>query len=1287
MTRRGKARLVLLLALLAGAAFLLLRANQLTARGLERALSRFFQRDVTVREVRWRAFPLEAEVLGLRVGGPEPGSPPFLEAPRIVAAPALGPLLLRRLVLARLRIEGPRIRIRAHSEGGDDIPKMGGGGRGFFELRVRRLVIEDGEFLLDHRRVPLALDLPDFRGRLASRIAGSLGGELSFGPGRLRFGSNPELSLATQMEIRLEGPLLTVERARLQAQGTELAYEGQLHLASRPRGEFSLAGAVDLALLDRHVMRTGLGIKGAARWEGRAWVDGSRLRLAGKLAGSDGEFDGVPVPRFEGRLAWDDKGVHLRELQVEALSGSGLLNIEIPPGLSVATLDAKVREADAEAAARWIFALGPLALGSAATGEVALSWPRGRFRELSGRVGLDLLAKTDGRTPLWGRLDWQARAGVQAIERARLQTPESEAQLAGTIGLDESAELALDATSHDVAATDALLARVRRALGTPDAQPAGFGGRGEFHGRWLGTLRYPRFEGSFDGEDISYLGVTWGGARWSGSATPDEVRSTRLELQRGDSLLRVKGRLETGYYGDHDALELELRALQWPAEDFVRALGVELAFSGPLSGELAVRGRRSAPLGEGRFAVRGGRYYRVPFEDLDAQLVLRPGAVELSAGRARVGGGTLSFRGSASDEGVYDGALEAQSVEIAELLQASAIELPLGGRVSAKLTLQGPLARPRGRAEIRSPRLFFGDEGLGAVQATLTGRGDGRLAVDASCRSPRVKLALGGALAADPQADSELRLSIEETSLDPFLRVLYPGLPAVVTLVASGEASLAGKLGAPRELRGGASLRQLLVNLPEYPVRNRGPLRFELEAGSLRVLEAALQGDGTDLRVLGSAGLAGTAPLAFKVDGEADLRALAVVTRRLRGRGAARLTMSVAGSAEAPRVDGTLELSGGGLRLRGFPTGVEGLRGSVRFSEKSARVVGVAGSLGGGEATLEGQASYGEGKLSAVDLQAVGRRVALPYPEGLRSLLDFELRLFGDGARQWLSGTIDVRRALWTRRYDIASELLAAAAPRPAAASLREGLRYDIKVRAPGTLEVDNNLANLRARAELTIAGGSLAPLILGRAEIDRGRVYFQGNTYTIRRGSIDFTNPQRIDPLFNIEAETRIRSYRVTLSVNGTLERVYPTLSSDPPLSAVQIVGLLAGADETTVSSLTQSQSDQAKMAATGAATLAAGRISEQVGLERQAERLFGLNRFSIDPALVRGDISNPTARLTVGKRITPDLSVLYSIDLRSGRDQLLTVEYTLSDRFSVVLTSAETSGLGVDVRVRQSR
>jgi translocation and assembly module TamB len=359
----------------------------------------------------------------------------------------------------------------------------------------------------------------------------------------------------------------------------------------------------------------------------------------------------------------------------------------------------------------------------------------------------------------------------------------------------------------------------------------------------------------------------------------------------------------------------------------------------------------------------------------------------------------------------------------------------------------------------------------------------------------------------------------------------------------------------------------------------------------------------------------------------------------------------------------------------------------------------VSGTLASGPLTLEGQLGYAGGALGNYDVRATGRSLALRYPEGLRSLLDAELRLFGDPQQQWVTGKIDVRQALYTRRYDVASELLALrrTLPAPASGTAGTGARLDLRITAPGTLRIDNNLATLAARADLLLSGTSDAPAVTGRAEIERGRLYFQGRTYTIQRGALDFVNPQRLDPLFDIEATTRMRSYQVTLRVSGTLERVTPTLTSDPPLSSLQILALLAGQEESEVANLTQTQAreKQGIMAATGAATLAAGRLSESMGLEREAERLFGLNRFSIDPSLLRGASNTRTARVTVGKRLTPDLNVLYSQDLRGTEERIVAIEYALSDRFSLLLTHTDPGqaktgteqGWAFDVRIRQSR
>jgi len=1286
---RRRRLLFLALVLLAGLA-LLARAPDWLRNQLARTLSEVFRRPVVVGQIRFLTYPLAVELRDLRVGGEGPGAPPFLEVPRVLVTPSIAPLRFGRIVLSRVRLEGPRIYLHSFAQGGDNIPKTGGGGRSGINLSIGRIVIQRGELVLEHERVPLELDLPEFQGRLVADGPRALQGNLSFGPGTLRFGSAPTLPVSAEVNLGIEGPVVSAQAGHLRARGTDLEWRGQIRFGgSRTLGQFTVDGPVDLDTLEQHVMRTGFGIKGAARFRGTVSVDGPRLRIDGRMEGQEGAFAGNAVDRFGGELAWSSDGVVLRNLDLQALGGTGTLDVDVPSGHArPVRLRGPVKDVDAEALLRALFGYGPLQVGASATGDFLVEWPKGRVRQISGGVHLDLAERADGRTPLSGRFDWSADQGLENIEGADLRTPSTRARVSGKVDEEDRAELALDADSTDLAATDGLLLRVRRALGNGEAQPLGFTGTGLFRGRWKGTLGAPVFEGRFSGRDLGYAGVAWGKAEWAGSTDAVAVRSHSLIVSRGGAEVWLDGQVETGFFGGDDAIDARVRFKDWPAEDIVKAMSWDLDLRGPLTGEATLRGRRSRPEGSAVLSAGNGRYYGVPFDDARVALEWRDGVTAVTDGLVSLGGGQVYLGGSLTDDGVYDGAAEAREVDAAALFQEASPSLQVGGRISGRATLQGTLARPRLRASFAAKRLFIGDEGLGALAASFTGKGDGQIAVDATCRSARVDLALRGSVGAAAPYASDLHLTAADTSLDPFLRAVLPALPAPLGVMVSGQVAVRGPLASPKSLTGAAALSEVAVLFPDYPVRSREPVRLELEGGALRLKTLRLAGEGTDLEIAGEAGVLGSAAVAITARGTADLRSLAALSRRLRGSGSARLSLSVSGTTAAPRVDGRLTLEGAGLRVRGFPHGLEAAQGTLRFNESALEVESITGNLAGGTVELQGRATYAQGKVTSFDLRPVGQGIALRYPEGMRSLLDADLRLFGDEDRQWLTGAVEVKQATYIRRYDVASELLASRASAEGVATLEDGLRFDLKIKAPGTLRIDNNLASLQARADLTLQGTASEPVVVGRAEVDRGRLFFQGQTYVIRRGVIDFTNPRKIDPLFDIEAETRIRSYRVNLKVNGTLDRVTPTLSSDPPLSSVQILNLLAGADESVVSSLTEAQAGQTQLAATGAATLAAGRLSEQVGLERGVERVFGLNRFSIDPSIVRGGAGTTTsARLTVGKRLTPDLSVIYSQDLRGTEERILSIEYILSDRFSLLLTREQPGGLGFDLRLRRSR
>ncbi len=97
-------------------------------------------------------------------------------------------------------------------------------------------------------------------------------------------------------------------------------------------------------------------------------------------------------------------------------------------------------------------------------------------------------------------------------------------------------------------------------------------------------------------------------------------------------------------------------------------------------------------------------------------------------------------------------------------------------------------------------------------------------------------------------------------------------------------------------------------------------------------------------------------------------------------------------------------------------------------------------------------------------------------------------------------------------------------------------------------------------------------------------------------------------------------------------------------------------------------------------ATTLLSELLTERI--EEQTGRLFGINRFQIDPLLV-GRGGDPTARLTVGRRITKDLSVTFSTNLATAEEQIILIEYRLRNNLSIIGVRDQRGNFGFDVRV----
>ena len=286
---------------------------------------------------------------------------------------------------------------------------------------------------------------------------------------------------------------------------------------------------------------------------------------------------------------------------------------------------------------------------------------------------------------------------------------------------------------------------------------------------------------------------------------------------------------------------------------------------------------------------------------------------------------------------------------------------------------------------------------------------------------------------------------------------------------------------------------------------------------------------------------------------------------------------------------------------------------------------------------------------------------------------------------------------------DAASNLLELGAGReetPAAPPAPSGipLRFDVRLLAPSTLRVENNVARIVSSADLALRGTYDKPLIFGRAEIERGEVLFEGRRYLVTRGTIDFSNPTKIEPFFDLEAETRVRvpgqTYSVTMNAAGTMTRFQWALNSDPPLPNVDILSLLlnnsAPADPELAQLRTPQQTEQQLLQAR-AAQLLVSPISSGVG--HVVEQTFGVDTFQITPSLndptQQSSRFNPGARLTIGKRISSRAYLTFSQTLTpqsTSREQIIVLEYDQSDRVSWLLSQNEDRSYALEMRVRHA-
>jgi hypothetical protein len=1316
----------------------------------ERAGSRQIERPLHIGRLSVRLLTGDFLVEDLIIDGLEPGHRPFLSAGEVVLDIPWWSVFRRDLVIRSVDLRDWSMLVETFENGRHNFPRFTSGrpreGPPLITTTVQAVRATRGQFAYeDHDGATWSIVAPNIDITMTRLV--QYRGQASFSDGSVRILSYEPMWAHMNCSFTIDKGRVLIDAMELHTDGAVSQVEGEVDLGNWPEQLHRVRSVVQFPRM-REIFwpDRAFTLAGEGNFDGTFHLFKGGHELEGRFESADAGLDQFRFPGLAGQVRWTSDRLEVTDTTAGFGGGRAALRFSMMPlGLptpGTASFSATYENVDLTELTHTLDLRG-LRLAGQASGRNLLEWPLGEGGGLDRRSGGGEIVVTPpagvgvhGATlearvgpeptgpveatgefdrvplraplPIGGRVAYRFDPEWITVEPSAVASPGTYVAFEGRTAYGAASRIPFHVTSADWQESDRILAAIMTAFGA-NTGAVPFGGRGTFDGVMLDDFKRPRVEGRFSGRSVMAWDIVWGSVE-AGVAIEDAYATiTDGVITDSDSRMEVDGKFSLGFPRPDGGEELNarVRLADRPVVDLRHAFELDdYPVDGRLSGEFHVYGRYQAPLGFGRATVSPGEAYRERFDRATAGVRLEGDGVRFDGLEMTKDSGVVTGAAYVGFDGTYSFEAAGRSLPVESIDAVRRSGVPISGTFRFSAFGKGRFDNPRYDVRGAIEDVFLADEGVGQVTGRLSIRDNALIVEQLDAASPRLTASGAGRIALTDEAEADFSIRFSDTSLDPYARIYQPGLSPFTTAVASGTIRVRGPLAAAEQLTADVAIERLDLRLFDYALANDGAIDLRMGEGVVRAARLRLAGESTQLDVAGEIRLADE-ELDLRARGDANLGILQGFLRDIRSRGSASLETEITGTLSRPVIGGRLSIENGRLRHFALPHSIDELNGQVAFNAGGVSFEGLTGSLGGGHVQFGGSVLFEGFFPNEFSLTANGTDMRLRYPEGFRSIVDADLALRGPVAEPVLGGTVLVRDATWVKAFDSGGSMFdfgggtgdgtgTGAAP-PTGGESVFPVRFDLRIEAPSALRIETGTTRLVSSASFTLGGTYDRPRLLGRAEIERGDLLFEGHRYLVTRGTIDFTNPDAIEPFLDVEAETRARvpgeTYRVTFRVTGPPNRLAFDVASDPPLPVVDILGLLFGdtrnIQDAELRALRSPEYAQQELVAARAARLLASPLSSGVG--RAVEEALGVDSVQITPSL--GDISaqqlsrlSPGARLTLSKRISERMLLTLSRTLTSSApEQVILLEYNQSGRLSWVFTQNEDRTYAVDVRVRR--
>ncbi|MCU1290351.1 MAG: hypothetical protein JWN60_2580 [Acidobacteria bacterium] len=945
-----------------------------------------------------------------------------------------------------------------------------------------------------------------------------------------------------------------------------------------------------------------------------------------------------------------------------------------------------------------------------ATGQVNLSFNGTNFKTASGNLTADIAANAGtadrGLVPVSGRVELTATNGLFNVDVARLNTEKSEFNANGNFDLSgDNSNLTVALNSTDASEIERIIRVLNLSPGFEqqmDTYQAELAGNLTFNGTLTGNFSDPTIDGRASLDSLRLRGRELGSLQTGIFVSPGgvELRNGVLQEPAGGGNLAFNVSIPSGGT-NNTSVQATLTNIN--TGNLIAALPISSLpeqfrnFQARTSGTINLTGFPNAMQGEADITSGAGTLNGEPFDGFTTRATFAGNLINLERFEAKFGEGVLRASGTyQTDTTAFDFDVEGRNISLARVRPfiPNSRNLPVITGVAdltAKATGQGSSSSTyninfsgTGRDILVDNRAF----GEIAFQGNTV---DQQLnaTVTANLQGQRQQIAASVNFA-DPNLPFRAETVFNQSALDPYIALVRPTEENDVQVSgrATGRVVIEGNLStldaqgnrvfSTDNLTGSAQFTELALQIGETPLVATEAVSVRLTAKEVIVENAKFAGGGSNVVVSGSKALTEDGTNNLSINGNINLSIFNALSRNTFFAGIANVSVRLTGPNQTARLNGVAE-----LRNSSFATFVgseritlERINGRILFTSNQAQIDSLTASLGGGKVVAEGGALLEGLELQRFRFNLSANNFTAPLPPDFVSTGDAQIEVTGfreeNGEMNTLiAGSIAAKRTVYTQDIDLADVINR----RRGDTSLSEGtssgsilgvIRLDISVEGRDALVVRNNIADLTASLSLRVTGDVEFPQVSGRITATSGTVFFRNDRYEVQRGVLEFPPNTNIEPYINLQAETEIRGYQIIVNLSGELantENLSATFRSNPALPQADVVSLI------TTGNLANSDSGIPTLAQSGINTAAELLTDTLINnpARKATDKLFGLNVFEIDP-IISGQRLGASARLTVGRQINKNLLVTYSTNLSQDQNQVLALEYRVSNRLSLV-------------------